>query len=144
MLIDGSEGFSSGKGYRGTHSVDPTDECGRVFVDTIVKTGGLSIIARSTIDPNLSSGVTGFTVVMANGDPLPLWISEISDSEFLLDRSVDLESVALKIIAHQANGTDLVRHVEIDTLTGQIRELHQTTVTSESFLETLDTAQIDE
>ena len=144
LLIDGSEGFSSGKGYRGTHSVDPTDECGRVFVDTIVKTGGLSIIARSTIDPNLSSGVTGFTVVMANGDPLPLWISEISDSEFLLDRSVDLESVALKIIAHQANGTDLVRHVEIDTLTGQIRELHQTTVTSESFLETLDTAQIDE
>ena len=139
-----SEGFSSGKGYRGTHSVDPTDECGRVFVDTINEAGGLSITARSTIDPAISAGVTGFTVTLANGEPLPEWISEIGDGEFLLDRSVDIEAVALTIISHRDGASDLIRHVEIDTLTGQIREQQQAATFGSSFYETIDTAVIDE
>ena len=139
-----SEGFSSGKGYRGTHSVDPTDECGRVFVDTINEASGLSITVRSTIDPTISDGVTGFTVTLANGEPLPQWISEIGDGELLLDRSGDVEVVALKIVSHRDGASDLIRHVEIDTLTGQIREQQQAGTFGSSFYETIDTAVNDE
>jgi len=72
-----SEGFSSGKGYRGTHSVDPTDECGRFFIDTIVDDNMLSITSRSTIDPQRSIGVVGYSATLANGQPLPDWVSVV-------------------------------------------------------------------
>ena len=81
---EGSEGFSSGKGYPGTISVDPTDECGRFFIDTIKRDSMLSVIARSTIDPERSSGVIGFSATLANGEPLPEWISQIGDGEYLI------------------------------------------------------------
>jgi len=119
----GSEGFSSGKGYRGTISVDPTDECGRFFIDTINRDNMLSIIARSTIDPERSSGVIGFSATLANGQPLPDWISPIADGEYLVDPSAGVESVTLKLTAHRESGYGLVRYVEIDTVTGEIKEL---------------------
>ena len=133
-----SEGFSSGKGYRGTISIDPTDECGRFFIDTIVRQDMLSITARSTIDPARSSGVVSFSASLANGQPLPQWISEVADGEYLLDRSVDLEAVALKLLAHRENGSVLTRYVEIDTLTGQIREQQQASTFSASFYDLLE------
>ena len=122
MVVEQSEGFSSGKGYRGTISTDPTDECGRFFIDTIVKEDSLSVIARSTIDPERSSGVVAFSAAYANGQPLPSWMSEVSDGEYMIDRSVDLEVVILELVAHREDGTALTRVVEIDTLTGEIRE----------------------
>jgi len=85
-----SQGFSSGKGYRGTISVDPTDECGRFFIDTIVDEGMVSVIARSTIDPTRSAGVTGFSVTLANGEALPEWISLIENGDPVCgDRRID-------------------------------------------------------
>jgi hypothetical protein len=122
VVVEQSEGFSSGKGYRGTISTDPTDECGRFFIDTIVKEDSLSVIARSTIDPERSSGVVAFSAAYANGQPLPSWMSEVSDGEYMIDRSVDLEVVILELVAHREDGTALTRVVEIDTLTGEIRE----------------------
>ena len=139
-----SEGFSSGKGYRGTISVDPTDDCGRFFIDTIVENNLLAITARSTIDPSRSSGVVSFSATLANGDPLPEWISELADGEYLLDRAVDLETVALKMIAHREDGSELIRFVEIDTLTGQIREQEQASTFSPSFYEGLEQAAIND
>jgi len=120
-----SQGFSSGKGYRGTISVDPTDECGRFFIDTIVDNDMVSVIARSTIDPTRSIGVTGYSVTLANGDALPEWISRIDNGEILIDRPAGLEVIALKIVAHRDGAEDLVRFVEIDTSTGLIREQQQ-------------------
>ena len=120
---EGSEGFSSGKGYPGTISVDPTDECGRFFIDTIKRDSMLSVIARSTIDPERSSGVIGFSATLANGEPLPEWISQIGDGEYLIDPSVGVETVSLKLTAHRASGWGLERFVEIDTATGVITEI---------------------
>ena len=114
---ENSTGYSSGVGYRGTHSVDPTDECGRFFIDTIVRGEQLSIIARSTIDPQLSPGVTGYTATLADGQ-----LIEISDGEYLVDVSVQTEKINLKIIAHRENGDDLTRVVVIDIATGEITE----------------------
>jgi len=136
-IVAGSEGFSSGKGYRGTISVDPTDECGRFFIDTIVKQDVLSVIARSTIDPERSSGVIKFSATLANGAPLPDWVSQMADGEYLIDRSVDLEVVALKLVAHRESGSTLVRIVEIDTLTGEIREKEQAESSNSSFYEAM-------
>ena len=119
----GSEGFSSGKGYRGTISVDPTDECGRFFIDTIIRDSMLSVITRSTIDPERSSGVVRFSATLANGDSLPDWISPIGDGEYLVDPSVGVESVALKLTAHRESGWGLDRYVEINITTGEITEL---------------------
>ena len=119
----GSEGFSSGKGYEGTISVDPTDECGRFFIDTITRDSMLSLITRSTIDPERSSGVVGFSATLANGEPLPDWISPIGDGEYLIDPSAGFESVALKLTAHRESGWGLERFVEINTLTGEITEI---------------------
>ena len=120
---EGSEGFSSGKGYPGTISVDPTDECGRFFIDTIKRDSMLSVITRSTIDPERSSGVIGFSATLANGEPLPEWISQIGDGEYLIDPSVGVETVSLKLTAHRASGWGLERYVEIDTATGVITEI---------------------
>ena len=123
VVVDGSEGFSSGKGYRGTHSVDPTDECGRFFIDSIIQEDVLSVIARSTIDPELSVGVVGFSVAMPDGSALPEWISVLADDEYLINRTVDQEVVTLAITAHREDGTHLVRVVEISLSSGEIRDL---------------------
>jgi uncharacterized repeat protein (TIGR01451 family) len=133
----GSEGFSSGKGYRGTLSIDPTDECGRFFIDTIIREEMLSVIARSTIDPEQSSGVIGFSATLADGSPLPVWVSQLADGEYLIDRTIDLEVVALRIVAHRADGSTLIRVVAIDTLTGEIREQEQLSNFGSSFSEEL-------
>ena len=84
VVYPGSEGFSSGKGYPGTFSVDPTDECGRFFIDTVTRDSMLSVITRSTIDPVKSSGVVRFSATLANGEPLPDWVSPIGDGEYLI------------------------------------------------------------
>ena len=122
----GSEGFSSGKGYPGTISVDPTDECGRFFIDTIHRDSMLSLTLRSTIDPTRSSGVVGYSAELANGDPLPGWISPIGDGEYLIDPSVGVDSVKLQLTAHRASGWSLDRYVVIDIATGEITELFET------------------
>ena len=108
-----SKGFSSGAGYRGTHSVDPTDECGRFFIDTIVDDRTLSIIARSTIDAEKSVGVVGFSALLENGQELPVWITELGDGEYLLTRTAGIETVGLRVIAHRENADDLIRYVDI-------------------------------
>ena len=123
VVYPGSEGFSSGKGYPGTFSVDPTDECGRFFIDTVTRDSMLSVITRSTIDPVKSSGVVRFSAMLANGEPLPDWVSPIGDGEYLIDPSIGVDSIALKLTAHRESGWGLERYVEIDTATGEITEL---------------------
>ena len=123
VVYAGSEGFSSGKGYPGTYSVDPTDECGRFFIDTITRDSMLSVITRSTIDPVKSSGVVRFSAMLANGEQLPDWISPIGDGEYLIDPSIGVDSVSLKLTAHRASGWGIERYVEINTATGEITEL---------------------
>ena len=82
----------------------------------------LSVITRSTINPDKSVGVTGFSVALGNGAPLPEWISIMADGEYVIDRTADIQAVTLNFTAHRADGSTLVRTVEIDTLTGEIRE----------------------
>ena len=83
----------------------------------------LSVTTRSTIDPERSSGVIGFSATLANGDPLPDWISQIGDGEYLIDPSVGVETVSLKLTAHRESGWGLERYVEIDTATGVVTEI---------------------
>ena len=83
----------------------------------------LSVITRSTIDPVKSSGVVRFSAMLANGEPLPDWVSPIGDGEYLIDPSIGVESVSLKLTAHRASGWGLERYVEINTATGEITEL---------------------
>ena len=118
-----STGYSSGVGYRGTFSVDPTDECGRFFIDTIIRDSMLSVIARSTIDAEKSSGVSRFSATLASGAPLPDWISQIADGEYVINPTISPDTVALKLTAHRESGWGLERFVEINTLTGEIKEL---------------------
>ena len=117
-----SEGFSSGKGYPGTHSIDPTDECGRVFIDTLVLGDNLAIMVHDTFDSERSPDVVRFSATLANGEPLPTWISETADGEYIVHRSVSSESIYLRITAHRDNAADLVRQVEINLLTGLIND----------------------
>ena len=119
----GSVGFSSGKGYAGTISTDVTDECGRFYIDTIVQGESLAINAHSTIDPEYSSPVVAYTATLANGDPLPSFISEISDGEYIVQRTPDVEVIRLRIAALRESGYELVREVEINTSTGVIVDL---------------------
>jgi len=118
-----SEGFSSGKGYRGTASIDPTDDCGRIFIDTIVLGDNLAINAHSTIDPERSDGVVGYTATLVDGEPLPQWISELTSGEYVIHRAIADEVIRLKIIAHRDNSPDLVRIVEINAITGLITDM---------------------
>ena len=83
----------------------------------------LSVITRSTIDPVKSSGVVRFSAMLANGEPLPDWVSPIGDGEYLIDPSIGVDSIALKLTAHRESGWGLERYVEIDTATGEITEL---------------------
>lgn len=98
----------------------------------------LSITVRSTIDPVRSSGVIAFSVTLEDGQPLPDWISELADDEFMVDRQAGVEMIALKVVAHQEDGTDRVRFVEIDTLTGHIRERSQGSALDTGFIEELE------
>ena len=60
---------------------------------------------------------------MANGDPLPRWISEISDGEYIVNLNGENEVIHLTIVAHRESGEQLARDVRINTLTGLIEEL---------------------
>jgi len=118
-----SEGFSSGKGFRGTNSIDPTDDCGRIYIDTIVLGDSLAINAHSTIDPQRSAGVIGYTMTLSDGSPLPSWISTLASGEYIVHRAIANELILLKVIAHRDGAPDLVRIVEINALTGLITEV---------------------
>ena len=65
-------------------------------------------------------------------------IRDSADGEFMVDRQAGVEMVALKVIAHQEDGTDRVRFVEIDTLTGHIRERSQGSTLGTGFIEELE------
>ena len=60
---------------------------------------------------------------MANGDPLPPWISELSDGQYIVQLNGENETIRLTIVAHRECGYELARDVQINTLTGFIEEL---------------------
>lgn len=51
---------------------------------------------------------------------------------------LDLETVAIKLVAHRENGEALTRLIEIDTLTRQIREQTQESIFGSSFYDVLE------
>ena len=79
-------------------------------------------MVHDTFDSERSPDVVRFSATLANGEPLPEWISETADGEYIVHRSVSSESVYLKITAHRDNAADLVRQVEINLLTGLIND----------------------
>ena len=120
---DESVGRLFDSSYRDVQSFEPPEEDDKLSIDTHFRDNKLSVIVRSTTLANRSDSVVArSSTTLANGQPLPVWISEVSDGEYLIDRSIDVEKVVLKIKEHRESGPEIIRYIEIDTLTGQVTE----------------------
>ena len=120
--IDGAEGFSSRTNITGAASNDPTSNVGQFVIDTFIRDRVLYVEAYDTIDTSKSRGFSEFRATLGDGRALPSWMSYSPDGLFLIDRPAHIESLTLKITALRDGGGAITRVVEIDTLTGEIRD----------------------
>lgn len=123
--IASAEGFSARADVSGTESVLNGDDTGQFVVNTYIRDRVLFVEAYDTIDASSGeSNISEFIATLADGRPLPEWISFTKDGVFMIDRPADVEAVTLKITGLRDGADDITRVLEIDTPTGEIRE-HQ-------------------
>ncbi len=120
---DAVEGFSSKTFVIGTKSADPATETGQFVVDTYVRDRMLFVEVFDTIDRRQSSGFAEFAATMGDGRPLPAWISFSPDGVFMINRPAHVEAISLRITGLREDGGYITRTVEIDTPTGELRDV---------------------
>ena len=67
--------------------------------------------------------LTRYSVLRADGRPIPDWMSSSGQGLFIGQHPVDVERIDLRIVATFADGSSITRYVSIDTTTGEIKPL---------------------
>ncbi|MEO1706642.1 MAG: putative Ig domain-containing protein [Pseudomonadota bacterium] len=121
--VVGAEGFSSRLDISGTRSDDPSTDVGQFIVDTFIRNRVLYVEAYDNIDRSNSTGFREFIATLGDGRALPKWISYDEDGIFIVDRPVNVETITLRITGIRDDGRYVTRYVQIDTPTGEMRDL---------------------
>ncbi len=114
-LIKGAEGFSS------KIALSDIDENAHFGIDTFIRDRVLFVEAYDTIEENVSERFIEFKVALGDGRALPEWVSFSPDGLMMIERPADVESLTLKITGIREDGSGIVRVVEIDTPTGEMK-----------------------
>ncbi|MEO1706898.1 MAG: Ig-like domain-containing protein [Pseudomonadota bacterium] len=144
FALEGSFAFSSRIDVGGTRSIDESDQKGQFVIDTFIRDNALYVEAYDTIDRTRSRGFREYTATLGDGRALPNWVSFSPDGLLIIDRPANVEAVTLKITGLRGGGGHVTRIVEIDTATGEIRELKRSDKAfGSSFSEQVQTAALD-
>ncbi|MEO0319444.1 MAG: putative Ig domain-containing protein, partial [Pseudomonadota bacterium] len=144
FAIEGSSAFSSRIDVSGTQSIDTNAKTGQFVIDTFFRDNALYVETYDTIDRNQSRGFNEYTATLGDGRALPSWVSFSPDGLLIIDRPANVEAVTFKITGLRGGGGHATRIVEIDTATGEIRELKRSDKAyGSSFSEQLQTASLD-
>ncbi|MEL6791314.1 MAG: Ig-like domain-containing protein [Pseudomonadota bacterium] len=144
FAIEGSSAFSSRIDVSGTQSIDTNAKTGQFVIDTFFRDNALYVETYDTIDRNQSRGFNEYTATLGDGRALPSWVSFSPDGLLIIDRPANVEAVTFKITGLRGGGGHVTRIVEIDTATGEIRELKRSDKAyGSSFSEQLQTASLD-
>lgn len=76
----------------------------------------------STELPN-HAHVIDYSVMQADGKPLPIWLDRAGGDLLIGNRPIDSEELKLRVIARLSDGTTIERHVVIQSVTGEIQPL---------------------
>jgi len=143
--VKGAEGFSSRLDVSGTVSTEPSAQLGQLIVDTFIRDNVLYVETYDNIDNGRASGFTEFSVTLGDGRALPSWISFSSDGILIVERPAHIEAVTLKITGLRENAQPVTRIVEIDTPTGEIRDLDEAEgAFGKSFSQSIELALADD
>ncbi len=122
--VNGAEGFSSRTDVAGTQSRDPSTQIGQFVIESFIRDRVLYVEVYDTIDREKSRGFREFQAKLGDGRALPSWISASPDGLFVIERPAHVETVTLMITGLLEGGGSVIRTVQIDTPTGEIRD-HQ-------------------
>ncbi|MEL7488373.1 MAG: putative Ig domain-containing protein, partial [Pseudomonadota bacterium] len=120
---DPVEGFSSRSDLPGAES-GPSANADEFIIDTYLRDRVLFVEAYEASDGSYAGSVAEYKATLADGRPLPSWISHSSDGVFMIERPANVETVALKIIGIREGGEPIVRSIVIDAVTGEMRDIN--------------------
>ena len=97
------------------------DTSGEIVVDTLLRKNVLHIQISNTFDEVKKGSVSGYKVMLADGRPLPEWMSVSEKGLLLGEVPADSSPISLKIMALHPDGTVTTRFVTIYTATGEVK-----------------------
>ena len=94
----------------------------QIVLESLVRERTLIVRLSSTELPG-SAHVVDYSVMQADGRPLPLWLDRSGSDLLIGNRPAHTEELKLRVVATMSDGTTLERHVVIQTTSGEIQPL---------------------
>ncbi|HSM42669.1 MAG TPA: putative Ig domain-containing protein, partial [Afifellaceae bacterium] len=94
-----------------------------IIIETLVRERFIYIEARSNFAADSIRNVEEFRVTMADGRPVPSWISVDAKGLVMVERPADVELLDLQITAVLSDGGSISRAIEIQATSGEIKAI---------------------
>ena len=95
----------------------------RIVVDTLMRDRIIFVRVSNTLGLSSSGSVEAYTVLQADGRPLPGWVQSADDGLLLVQAPMSGGEIDLRIIATLADGSTIERGVSLDLTNGSVEEL---------------------
>ena len=92
----------------------------QIVIETLVSNQTLYIEIRSDFASETGKSVSEYRISLADGRPVPDWISVDNRGFVLVESAVDLEELDLKVTAVLDDGSSITQTVQIQAVTGEI------------------------
>ncbi|MCB1483645.1 MAG: cadherin-like domain-containing protein, partial [Hyphomicrobiaceae bacterium] len=130
-MPDGMMGFSLHSRIGEGHLDNASSLDHKLVVEALVRDGTLYIQLKDftaldtghRVDWIRRQGEAQFTVQLADGRPVPEWLSVSSQALLIGQRPANIESIDLRIVASFPDGATIIRYVSINTDTGEIEQI---------------------
>ncbi|MEO1206585.1 MAG: hypothetical protein AAFV45_09650, partial [Pseudomonadota bacterium] len=116
-------GFSVRMDVDGVGAVGDSTRSGQIIVDTLKRDEIIYVEIGNSLNLDGDRRVTGYSVVQADGSPLPEWVHQADEGLLLAEAPVSGGELSLKISASTSDGTTVTRSVTLQLATGEVQEL---------------------
>ena len=121
-------GIQSLKGYSLRMDVERLAEgsgtaVAQIIVDTLIREDQLMIEISNSLAATTDKRVTSYSVVQADGRPLPAWVSYADHGLLLAEVPSGGGVLELKVTAQLTDGSQITRAVSIHLETGEVHEV---------------------
>ncbi len=81
------------------------------------------IAISNSLQPRTGTAVVGYSILLADGRPLPKWIDVAENGLLLVDPPVGIKEVDIKIYAQMSDGQAVTRAISLQLRSGEVQEL---------------------
>ena len=107
----------------GVSAEGDSHSAGQIVVETLLRERILYMELSDTMDDRVHGQVVAFSVLQADGRPVPAWVHLASNGSVLMDVPVDTPELALRLTAHLQDGSFVTQNVNLQTATGEVSQL---------------------